>query len=370
MAKDYYKTLGVGKNATKEEIRRAYKELAKKYHPDKNNSPEAAEKFKEINEAASVLADDSKRQQYDQFGTADGFKGFSGFDFGGSGFGGGFEFNFDDIFDMFMGGQNPFSRRRKRSDSERGADLRYDVDIALKEAAFGVEKEILVSKMDECDKCSGSGAEHKSGIGDCPECNGSGYVTKRARTPFGYFQTSGSCRNCGGTGKIIKDPCQMCDGTGRVKKTKKIKINIPAGVETGNQIRVSGQGEAGFRNGSPGDLYVFINVLEDKVFERDGDDIYINIPISFSMAALGDEIDVPTLDGKKAKLKIPSGTQPGTVFRLKGKGIENLHSYRKGDQLVRVNVDVPKKLNKKQKDLIKELDKSLGTKSFLDKVFG
>jgi len=369
MAKDYYKVLGVSKDASKEEIRRAYKELAKKYHPDKNKDKDAAEKFKELNEAASVLADENKRAQYDQFGTAEGFKGFGGQGFDFSDFGSGFEFNFDDIFDMFMGGQNPFSRR-KRSDAEQGTDLRYDMDISLKEAAFGTEKEIFVEKMDECSKCKGTGAEHKSDIVSCPECQGSGFMRKTTRTPFGYFSTSGTCRNCGGRGRILKTPCSMCDGTGRTMKNKKIKIKIPSGVESGNRLRISNEGEAGYRGGSSGDLYVFIDVEDDDVFERDGDDVYINVPISFAMAAIGGEIEVPTLDGKKAKLEIPSGTQPGTIFKLRGKGIESLHSGGKGDQLVKVNVEVPRKLSREQKETIKKLDESFGKKGFFENVFG
>ncbi len=370
MTKDYYKVLGVSKEATKEEIRRAYKELAKKYHPDRNKDSGASDKFKEINEAASVLADADKRQQYDQYGTADGARGFGGQGFDFSDFGSGFEFNFDDIFDMFMGGQNPFSRRRKKEYGEPGADLRYDMEISLKEAAEGVEKEILVEKMDECHKCKGTGAEHKSDLDACPECQGSGFVRKTQRTPFGYFQTQGTCRNCGGQGKILKHPCQMCDGTGRLTKSKKIKVKIPAGVESGNRLRISGEGEAGYRGGSAGDLYVFIDVSEDDIFERDGDDIYMEAPISFAMAAIGGEIEVPTLDGHKAKLEIPSGTQPGTTFKLRGKGIENLHSGEKGDQLVKVNVDVPQKLNREQKEMIKKLNESFEKKGFFEKVFG
>jgi len=366
MAKDYYKILGVDKNASKEEIKRAYKRLAKKYHPDLNKDADASEKFKEINEAASVLADDNKRAQYDQFGTAD-FKGFDfgGFNFGDFNFG---SFNFDDIFDMFTGGGFR-SYTRKRSGAVRGNDLRYDLEIELEDAAFGSDKEILVPKFVKCTKCHGSGAEHNSDVKNCDECNGSGYVRKTTRTPFGIFQQSGTCRRCGGEGKVIKNPCTICDGSGRVHKNTKLKIKIPNGVKTGTQLRVEGEGEAGARGGSSGDLYVFINIKDHNIFDRKGNDIYIDIPISFALAALGGEIEVPTLDGKKAKLKIPSGTQTDTLFRLKGKGIPNLRSYGTGDEKVRVVVQVPKRLNKKQKDLLKQFEKELGKKGVLGKIF-
>jgi molecular chaperone DnaJ len=362
MAKDYYKILGVDKNASKEEIKRAYKKLAKKHHPDLNKDAGASEKFKEINEAASVLADENKRQQYDQFGTAEGFQGFGGFgnfDFGG--------FNFDDIFNMFTGGG--FTSRRKRSGSARGSDLRYDLNIDLEEAVFGVEKEIVVPRLVKCDKCSGKGAEHSTDIGSCDECNGTGYVQKTTRTPFGIFQQSGPCRKCGGEGKVVKNPCNVCDGSGRLHKNTKIKIKIPEGVRTGTQLRVEGEGETGVRGGPSGDLYVFLNVNPHDLFERRGNDLFIDVPIAFTTAALGGEIEVPTLDGKKAKLKIPSGTQTDTLFRLKGKGIPNLRGFGTGDQKVRVVVQVPKSLNKKQKQMLKEFEQALGKKGVLSRIF-
>lgn len=364
MAKDYYKILGVDKNATKQEIKRAYKRLAKKYHPDLNKGEGSAEKFKEINEAASVLADDNKRQQYDQFGTSEGFGGFKGADF--SDFMsdiGGFGFDFDKIFDSFFGGGSFFGKRRPR----KGSDLRYDLEINLEDAAFGAEKEIYITRTEECPKCEGSGAKNKSSIETCSDCNGSGYKKETRRTPFGYFSTTTTCSVCRGKGTTIKEKCTECEGTGRVEKNRKIEVKIPKGIETGTSLHISGEGEAG--EAGAGDLYVVVHVKEHEIFDRKGEDIYLNAPISFVQAALGDEIEVPTLEGK-AKLKIPSGTQTNTLFRMKGKGIPVLHSYGSGDQMVRVIVQVPEKLTKKQKELLEEFKKNLKEtpKSFFSKI--
>ncbi|MEA3430799.1 MAG: molecular chaperone DnaJ [Nanoarchaeota archaeon] len=360
MAKDYYDTLGVGKDASKEEIKKAYKKLAKKYHPDINKEEGSSDKFKEINEAAAVLSDEQKRKQYDQFGSAD-FQGFQGFDFsemfGGGSSGGGFgSFDFGDIFDQVFGGS-----RRRRGGASRGSDLRYDIEITLEEAAFGTTHNIVIPRFETCSKCEGTGAKSKSDIKTCTECNGSGYVKRTQRTPFGMFATTSSCPRCGGEGKVIKDLCEYCDGAGKVKKKKKIEVKIPAGVETGSRLRISGEGEAGEKGGPPGDLYIVIHVEEHDIFVRDGNDIYIEVSISYTQATLGDEIEVPTLKGD-AKLKIPSGTQPGTVFRMRGKGIKSLRGFGTGDEKVRVQVNVPKKLNKKQKELIQKLHEEFGGK--------
>ncbi|MBW2987439.1 molecular chaperone DnaJ [Candidatus Woesearchaeota archaeon] len=364
MAKDYYDILGVSKEATKEEIKKAYKKLAKKYHPDVNKSPDAEKKFKEINEAASVLADNKKREQYDRFGSAEGIGGFDfrGFDFGG-GFGG---INFDEIFEMFTGGMNPFGRRSRRQGPIRGNDLAYDLDIDLEDAAFGAEKQILVPVLVACEKCNGSGAEDPDDIETCHDCNGSGYVKRSSRTPFGIFATTSSCRTCGGTGKYIKNLCSYCDGEGRVHKNNKITVDIPKGVHTGTRLRLAGKGEAGLKGGRAGDLYIIIRVKEHEIFERRNNDIYVRVPISFAQAALGAEIEAPTLKGK-AKLKVPAGTQTNTLFKLKGKGIPSLSGYGSGDEFVQVIIEVPKKLTAKQKKLLKEFDSSLGKKKF--KIF-
>lgn len=367
MTKDYYKTLGVETTATKEEIKKEYKKLAKKYHPDLNKNEDAAEKFKEINEAAAVLADDEKRSKYDQFGTtADQFgNGFQGFDFSDIMSGGGMDF--DSIFESFFGGRNPFSQRRRGP--RRGADLRYDLEITLNEAATGATKNIVVPRLEQCTKCHGSGAESDSGIVSCPDCNGSGIQRRTQRTPFGIFSTQTTCGKCRGQGKYIKNDCQVCDGTGVVKKTRKIEIKVPAGAEEGTNLRVTGEGEAGEKGASTGDLYVVIDVKEHDIFERQGDDIYVKVPIPFSVAAIGGEVEVPTLD-EIAKLKIPSGTQNNTVFRMKGKGIPYLHGHGQGNENVEVVIEVPERLSRKQKELLKEFEtESKKKKGFLGKIF-
>ncbi len=366
MAKDYYKILGVNKNATKEEIKKAYKKLARKYHPDVNKDDGAAEKFKEINEAAQVLGDDAKRQQYDQFGDADTFKqasGFRGFDF--SDFGFDFtdfaSFDFGDIFDRFFGG-GPFGTRKRRQPS-RGADLRYDMEITLEEAAFGTEKEISVPRNEQCEDCNGSGAKSSSDIINCPDCDGTGMTRRTQRTPFGMFSTTTTCRKCRGEGKYIKEECPACDGTGIVHKRRKIMIKIPKGAEEGTNLRIPGEGEAGQRGVAQGDLYIVLHMREHQSFERRGDDIFITINIPFTTAVLGGEIDVPTLKGK-AKLKIPSGTQSGTVFKMRDLGIPYLHGQGKGDELIKVEIDVPKHLSSRQKRLLKEFEKTSKKKGF------
>ncbi len=361
MAKDYYGTLGVEKSASKEEIKKAYKKLAKKYHPDKyqdtTEKKQAEEKFKEINEAAAVLGDEQKRTQYDQFG-----KSGSGFDF--RDFGGfnnfGADFDFGDIFDMFFGGGGGFARGRRHS--YRGSDLRFDIELSLEDVAEGVQKTIMLPRLEKCDDCNGSGAKNSSDIITCASCHGSGRVTRNRRTPFGIFQTTTTCNMCHGEGKAIKNPCSKCNGNGRVKKNSKIKINIPAGVEHGTRLRITGEGEAAPRNGEPGDLYVVVFVKEHEYFIRDGDDLYVDVPISFTQASLGDVVEVATLDGK-TKLKIPSGTQTDTIFRLKNKGIPHLNGYGRGDQKIRVIVQVPKRLNKKQTTLLREFEKESGSDS-------
>ena len=314
-----------------------------------NKGDDSAEKFKEINEAFSVLSDDQKKSQYDQFGS-DAFKGgFSGFDTSGfQGFGG-----FEDIFETFFGGG-----RRRRSSVQRGADLRYDVEITLEEAAFGAKKTISVRKHETCKTCQGKGGK---GTQSCSNCQGTGVQTQSRRTPFGMFQTQTTCSKCQGQGEIVKDVCEECHGKGRKLETKKLEVDIPAGVATGFRLRVANEGEAGLHGGPSGDLYLFIHEKEHKIFERDENDVVLKVPIRFAQAALGDEIEVPTLDGK-AKLKIPKGTQPGTLFKMSGKGIPFLHGYGKGDQLVEITVEVPKKLSKKQEEIITKLDKEIGKK--------
>ena len=352
MSKDYYEILGVSREASKEEIKKAYKKLAKKHHPDINKEEGAADKFKEINEAAAILGDDQKRQQYDRFGTAD-TSGFQGFDFGG--------FDFEDLFESFFGGG------RSRSRERRGSDLRMDIEITLEDAYNGIEKNVVIPRLEECSKCEGTGAKNKSDIKTCTDCNGQGAVKQHQRTMFGVFATTSTCRKCSGSGKVFKELCDFCDGEGRVHKNRKLEVSIPAGSDNGTRLRVMGEGEAGEQGGSPGNLYIIIHVKEHKYLKREGDDIYVEVPITFSEAALGTQIEVPTIDGK-AKLKIPEGTQTHTIFRMKGHGMPRLNSYGNGDQNVRVIVQVPTKLSKKQKDLIKEFE-GKKKKGFFDDWF-
>ena len=375
--RDYYEVLGVSKTATQDELKKAYRKLARKYHPDLNkDNEEAAEKFKECNEAYSVLSDDQKRAQYDQFGHAafenGGMGGGGGFG-GAGGFGGFGGSGMEDIFDMFFGGQGGRGGNRAKSGSQRGADLRFDLEISFEEAAFGLEKEINLYRDETCDHCHGEGAEPGSKVESCPECNGTGYVRFTQNTMFGQMVNERPCSRCKGEGKIISEPCKECRGKGTVKRNKKLKVKIPAGVDNGSRLRVSGEGEAGAKGGPSGDLYVYLYVKPHKFFERDGTTVLCEVPINIVQATLGADIKVPTLDGQ-VTMKVPEGTQPGKVLRLKGKGIPSLRGGGRGDQLVRIKVVVPTKLSDKQKDALRKFaDISKDNinpeeKSFMDKV--
>ncbi|MEK6454788.1 molecular chaperone DnaJ [Caldifermentibacillus hisashii] len=371
MAKrDYYEILGVSKDASKEEIKRAYRKLSKQYHPDINKEPGADEKFKEISEAYEVLSDDTKRAQYDQFGHAganqnfDGFGGFGGFS--DAGFGG-----FEDILNTFFGGGS--TRRRNPNAPRQGADLQYTMTLTFEEAVFGKETDIEIPREEECSTCHGSGAKPGTHPEECPYCHGSGQISTEQNTPFGRIVNRRVCHHCGGTGQVIKHKCPTCHGTGKVKKRKKIHIKIPAGIDDGQQLRVAGKGEPGINGGPNGDLYIIFQVKEHEFFERDSDDIYCEMPISFVQAALGDEIEVPTLYGK-VKLKIPAGTQTNTKFRLRGKGVKSVRSTTPGDQHVIVRIVTPTKLTEKQKQLLREFAEISGktpdeqTDTFFEKV--
>lgn len=375
--RDYYEVLGVSKTATQDELKKAYRKLARKYHPDLNkDNPEAEEKFKECNEAYDVLSDEQKRAQYDQFGHAafenggmgGGPGGFGGFG-GAGGFGGS---GMEDIFDMFFGGQGSRGGR-SNAGPQRGSDLRFDLEISFKEAAFGVEKEINLYRDEQCEHCHGDGAEPGSKVETCPECHGSGYVRFTQNTMFGQMVNERPCSRCHGEGKIISEPCKKCRGKGTEKKNKKLKVKIPAGVNDGSRLRVAGEGEVGAKGGPSGDLYVYIYVRPHKYFERDGTTVMCEVPISIVQATLGAEIKVPTLDGQ-VTMRIPEGTQPGKVLRLKGKGIPSLRGGGRGDQLVRIKVVVPTKLNDKQKDALRKFEDVCGDainpeeKSFLKKI--
>ena len=354
--RDYYEVLGLQKGASDDEIKKAFRKMAMKYHPDKNpGDKEAEEKFKEINEAYGILSDPDKKSKYDRFGHAGvdpnaGFGGAGGF--GGFGGAGGFE----DIFDMFGGG---FGQSQRRSNGpKKGRDLQKAITITFEEAAFGTKKELQINKYVTCPTCNGEGTKPGTSKKTCPKCNGTGQTSQVQRTPFGQFQSVTQCDQCGGTGKINETPCEDCKGTGKVKKTVKLSVDIPAGVDNESVIPIRGQGEPGTNGGPNGDLYIVISVKPHKVFKRSGSDLYLEIPISFDQAALGADIIVPTMEGK-VSYKVPAGTQPGTTFRLKGKGIKNLRNDKMGDLYVKVNLEVPTKLNHKQKKAIEEMGKAV-----------
>ena len=372
--RDYYEVLGVSKTASADEIKKAYRKLAKQNHPDLNpNDKEAEARFKEANEAYEVLSDQEKRARYDQYGHA-------GVDpnFGAGGFGGGFGgFGFEDvdlgdIFGSFFGGGFG-GRGRSQNAPQRGESLRATITISFEEAAFGCEKEISINRTEACSSCNGTGAENGSAVEVCDNCRGTGTVKTAHRTPLGVMQSTSPCPKCGGKGKIIKSPCKSCNGSGKTRTNKKIKVKVPAGIDHGQTISLRGEGNAGTNGGPSGDLLINVSVRPHHILTRDGSNVLCEVPITYAQATLGAEIEVPTLDGK-VKYNIPEGTQTGTVFRLRGKGIPVLRSKARGDQFVRVNIETPKNLTQKQKDLLKSFAESLGEnahserKSFFDKL--
>ncbi|MEG2412774.1 MAG: molecular chaperone DnaJ [Clostridium sp.] len=353
-SKDYYEVLGIDKNASDEEIKKAFKKAALKHHPDRNQGDEGAEeKFKEVNEAYQVLSDAEKKQRYDQYGTTDfnGSQGFDGFDFGG-GFGG-----FGDIFgDIFGGG---FGSSANKNGPRKGADLEYNLNLTFEEAVFGCEKEIKVTRKEKCETCGGSGAKEGTTAKTCSKCNGRGKIQVQRRTPLGVIATTATCDACGGKGSTIDAPCTTCRGTGKERKTRNLTINVPAGVDSGNVMPLRGQGEVGENGGPSGDLYVNIRVASHSTFKRNGFDIHMETHVSFASATLGTDIKVPTVDGD-VTYKVPAGTQPGTVFRLKAKGVPRVNSAGRGDHYVKVIVDVPKSLNEKQEEALKVFMEACG----------
>lgn len=346
MKRDYYEVLGVERGASTQEIKSAYRKLAVQFHPDRNSGDKAAEeKFKEAAEAYSVLSDSQKRAQYDRFGHASvGNTGFGGFDpdiFA----------DFSDILGDFFGFGDLFGgSRRRRGQAQRGADLRYDLEVDFEDAVFGTKAKIKVPQARPCQKCRGTGADPEAGTAVCTTCGGHGQV----RFQQGFFAISRTCSTCQGTGRIIKKPCDECKGTGRIQKEKVLELRIPAGVEHGSRLRVPGEGEAGFGGGPAGDLYVIISVREHPFFKRQGDDVYCEIPVSITQAALGAEIKVPTLEGDH-RLRVAAGTQSGTLFRLRGKGVASVNGTGRGDQVIRVLVRTPTKLNQRQRELLEAL---------------
>ncbi len=369
--RDFYETLGVNRDASDDELKKAYRKLAMKHHPDRNpDNPSAEEKFKEVKEAYEILSDAQKRQAYDQFGHAGIEQGGMGGG-GGAGFGGGgFADAFGGIFDEIFGGRG--NGGGGRSNIYRGADLRYNLEISLEQAAHGTETKIRIPTMEVCDPCKGSGAKPGTQPKTCPTCQGSGQV----RLQQGFFSIQQTCPKCHGTGRYIPEPCTSCNGAGRIKQHKTLAVKIPAGVDEGDRIRLAGEGEHGVNGGPPGDLYVQIHLKQHSVFTRDHNDLHCEMPISFTTAALGGEIEIPTLDGA-AGIKIPPETQSGRVFRLRGKGIKGVRSHTHGDLMCHVVVETPVNLTDRQKELLRELEESsLGTdnkhnpraKSWMDKV--
>ena len=363
--RDYYEVLGVAKGAGEDEIKKAYKKMARKYHPDLNpDNKEAEEKFKEVNEAYEVLSDPNKKSRYDQFGHA-------GVDpnFGAGGYGGGFDGGFDfgdlgDIFGSFFGGGFAGGGRRTNPNApQRGESIRLSLSITFEEAAFGCEKDVTVERMDQCGTCHGNGCAPGTTPETCPDCHGTGQVQVRRQTPMGVFATTSPCGRCGGKGKIIHQPCSDCKGTGSVRKRKTIKASIPAGIDNGQTISIRGQGHAGKNGGPAGDLLITITVKPHDLFRREGTSVLCDAPITFAQAVLGAELEIPTIDGK-VKYDLPEGTQSGTTFRLKGKGIPSINGRGRGDQYVTVYIETPKNLNKEQKEALKKFAEAVGDTNY------
>lgn len=361
--RDYYEVLGVSKNATVEDIKKSYRSLAKKYHPDLNPGDKSAEsKFKEVNEAYEVLSDTDKKSKYDRFGHAGvdpnygaGQGGFGGFGTAG----GSMEFDLGDLFGSFFGGSFSGSRGANPNAPRRGSDIRVSVTLSFEEAAKGCTRTIEFGRVEVCPECSGSGAQKGTSVQTCPECNGKGQVSAQQRTPFGVIQTSKTCPRCGGKGSYTPSPCPKCSGSGRIRRNVSQSVNIPAGIDDGQMFSVRGEGNKGLNGGPPGDLGVAVNIKPHPFYERDGYNVWCEVNVSFAQAALGDELRVPTLDGV-VQYTLPAGTQPGNVFKLKNRGIQNINGRTKGDQLIKIVVDVPKELTEKQKELLMQFNASLG----------
>ena len=362
--RDYYEVLGIQKGASEDEIKKAYKKLARKYHPDMNpGDKEAEEKFKEVNEANEVLSDPEKKARYDQFGFA-GVDPNYGAGAGGGAYGGGFDFgDLGDIFGSFFGGGFGGGQRRNPNAPQRGESIRASVSISFTEAAFGCEKSVTIERSEQCPTCKGSGCTPGTTPEVCPDCHGSGTVQTRRQTPMGVFASNGPCRKCGGTGRLIHQPCSDCRGSGAVRKRRTIKVNIPAGIDHGQTISLRGQGNAGKNGGPAGDLLITVMVQPHELFRRDGVDVFCEAPITFTQAVLGAELEIPTIDGK-VKYSIPEGTQTGTVFRLKGKGVPVLNGRGRGDQYVTVVIETPRSLNKEQKEALRRFSETLGENNY------
>ena len=363
--RDYYEVLGVQKGASEEEIKKAYKKMARKYHPDLNpGDKDAEEKFKEVNEAYEVLSDSEKKARYDQFGFAGVDPNFGA---GGGGYGGGAGFDFGDLGDIFGsffgGGFGGGQTRRNPNAPQRGESIRMNLTISFEEAAFGCEKELELDRYESCETCHGSGAAPGTSPETCPDCGGSGVVQTRRQTPMGVFATTSPCGRCGGKGRIIKTPCTACRGSGLERKRRTIQAKIPAGIDNGQTISIRGQGHAGKNGGPSGDLLITITVRPHELFRREGTSVLCEAPITFAQACLGAELEIPTIDGK-VKYELPEGTQSGTTFRLKGKGIPELNGRGRGDQYVTVYIETPRNLNREQKDALKKFAESVGDNNY------
>ena len=375
--RDYYEVLGVGKTATDDELKKAYRKLAKQYHPDANpdNREEAEKKFKEINEAYETLSDPQKRKMYDQFGP-DGPQGFGGGGAGGyysTGFDGFSDFgDIGDIFSSFFGGGFGGRSRKNNNGPVQGADVKSTIDITFEESFLGVEKEIIITRNETCTTCGGNGAKPGTVIDKCTVCNGTGQVRQIQNTILGQMQTTRTCGTCGGTGKVIKQPCDVCKGRGKIRKQAKIKIKIPAGIDDGQTIVLRGEGEAGSRGGAKGDLYILIRVKKHGIFTRNGNDVYCTVPITFTQATLGANLEIPMVDGAKEVYQIPEGTQTGTKFTIRGKGFKTVNAASQGNFVFQVQVQVPKHLTKEQRDILNELAKTMNEQPPIKKknIFG
>ena len=363
--RDYYEVLGVSKGASEEEIKKAYKKLARKYHPDMNpGDKEAEEKFKEVNEANEVLSDPEKKARYDQFGFAGVDPNYGAGAGGAGGFGGGFDFgDLGDIFGSFFGGGFGGGQRRNPNAPQRGESIRASVSVSFTDAAFGCEKSVTLERSEMCGTCKGNGCAPGTTPEVCPDCHGTGTVQVRRQTPMGVFASNGPCRKCGGTGRLIHQPCPDCRGGGTVRKRKTIQVTIPAGIDHGQTISLRGQGNAGKNGGPAGDLLITVMVQPHDLFRRDGVDVFCEAPITFTQAVLGAELEIPTIDGK-VKYSIPEGTQTGTVFRLKGKGIPVLNGRGRGDQYVTVTIETPRNLNKEQKEALRKFSETVGENNY------
>ena len=360
--RDYYEVLGVQKGASDDEIKKAYRKLAKQYHPDLNkDNPDAEAKFKEAAEAYDVLSDSEKRSRYDQFGHAgvDPNQGFGG----GGGFGGFGGFDMGDIFESFFGGGFGGGGRSRRNGPVRGDDIQQAVELTFEEAAFGCKRKVNIIRAENCEECGGSGAKKGTSPVTCSKCGGTGQMRTVQNTPFGQFASTTTCNACGGRGSKITDPCPKCNGSGHIRKSRELEVNIPAGIDHGQTVSVRGQGEAGLRGGPAGDLLITVYVKKNNVFTRDGNNVHIEVPITFVQATLGCEIEIPTIDGKVTQ-KIPEGTQHGTKFRLKEKGIPSIRNGARGDQYVRIVVEVPKNLSSRQREILEEFAKESNEKNY------